>query len=666
MPSIIQGANTNSDFILGDRGYAESYPLGIDFNPHSKTHHSVVQYVNRLADASYETMKLKHGEWNKIDETLKVYISLSEYEKKVKEKDKNKPVSIVVPYSYSILETMLSYLVRTYLTDQLFFFDGNGPEDTVGAKLLELVCNQQARRCKAVLDVHTNWRDGLSYGFGAATVVWSQKFGKKVRVQEQAQYSSFGQLLGTNRIRVNEDALLFEGNEIVPIDPYRFLPDPNTSIHNIQNMEAVGWIEFVSLNKLLSDEQTNGTFFNVKYLKDYPFNTKTSKFGVDNSNRADNKNRNDTNNTTRQICLTNMYVNLIPKEVGLKSNDENNPNGEYPEKWLITLANDNLVVRALPLGLNHNQYPVLTIAPDYDGYSVTPISRLQMVAGLQTTLNWMFNAHVTNVRKAINDMLIVDPSLINMEDLANPEPGKLIRLRRSAWGKGVDNAVKQLTVADITRNNMVDASMIMDMMGRTTGASDPMQGRQRTSGERVTAAEFSGTFQSAISRVDKIGFLTIKQYLQDLAYLFASHTQQFQSEETYVKAVGDWPTELMREFGPRYGQQVKVDPFDIIVDYDINFKDNQTPTADAMSNDFWTKSFQTIATQPELAQKFDVVRIFTHIARLNGAKNANDFVRQGGGMAMQQMADGEVQSQLQAGNIIPVDAAAQMASFGMQ
>lgn len=663
MPVVIQGAQSIFPIEVKDRGYSDSYPLGIDFSPSSKVHRDVVCFVNKLADASYDVISRKYSEWNKIDETLKVYIPLNDYEKKLKSKDRNKPVSIVVPYSYSILETMLSYLVRNYLLDQLFYLDGVGPEDTIAVKLLELLCNQQAQRCKAALDIHTNWRDGLSYGFGAATVVWSQKYGKKTRVQETPQYSSFGQFLGTNRIRINESALLFEGNEVIPIDPYRFLPDPNTSIHNIQNMDSVGWVEFSSLHKLLGDERLNGTYFNVKYIQDAPFNAKSSKFANDDSKRADNKTNNDPNNTLRQVCLVNMYATIIPKELGLKSNEPDNPNGEYPEKWLFTLANDNLLIRALPLGLNHNQYPVLTIAPDFDGYSVTPVSRLQMVDGLQTALNWMFNAHVTNVRKALNDMLIVDPSLVNMEDLANPEPGKLIRLRRSAWGKGVEGAIKQLGVVDITRNNMVDASLIMDMMGRTTGASDPMQGKQRTSGERVTAAEFTGTFQSAISRVDKIGFLTVKQYIQDLSYFFAAHTQQFMSEDTYVKAVGDWPMELIKEFGPAYGQRVNVSPFDIVADFDINFKDANTPTADAMSNDFFTKSFQTIATMPELAQKFDVVRLFTYIARLNGAKNANEFVRQGGMVPMQMAPTDEVLGQAQAGNYIPMEEAAEMGGY---
>lgn len=662
MPSVIQGAQTSTIYVT-DRGYDSKYPLGMDIKPGSTLHTKIITEVLRLADSSWEVMSKRHKTWNAIDDTLKCYIRTDDAEKAVKNRDIRKPVSIVVPYSYSILETMLAYLVRTYLTDQLFFFDGAGPEDTVGGKLLELLCNKQARRYKAALDIHTNWRDGLSYGFGAATVVWDRKYGKKPVMREQPQFSAFGTQLGMNKIKSVEDALLFEGNDLVTIDPYKFLPDPNTSIHNVQSMGAVGWLEFNTINKLLTDEQGGDVYFNMQYLRDSPFNTKVSKYGLDPSKRMDNKGFNDVNNVTKQVCLVNMYVTLCPKEWGLTSPDSNNKDGEYPEKWLFTIANDNLVVRALPLGLNHNMYPIVTIAPDYDGYSTTPISRMEMIDGLQTALNWMFNSHVTNVRKAINDMLIVDPSLINMEDLTNPEPGKLIRMRRSAWGKGVDGAVKQLQVNDITRANMMDASAIMDMMGRTTGASDPMQGRQRNSGERVTAAEFTGTFNSAVSRVDKIGFLTIKQYMQDLAYFYASHTQQFMSQDTYVKAIGDWPQQLVEEFGQagmQYGGNVKVDPFSILVDYDINFKDSETPSSDALTSDFWTKSFQTIATQPELAQKFDLVRVFMQMARMHGAKNVNEFVRKGGDVNFNQTNTEDVRTQARAGDIIPITEAMQM------
>jgi hypothetical protein len=72
----------------------------------------------------------------------------------------------------------------------------------------------------------------------------------------------------------------------------------------------------------------------------------------------------------------------------------------------------------------------------------------------------------------------------------------------------------------------------------------------------------------------------------------------------------------------------------------------------------------TIGNSPELSQIFDVARIFMQVARLNGAKNVNEFIKKGGGANFNQMDNQQVLSQAQAGNIIPVDEAMQLAGGG--
>jgi hypothetical protein len=349
-----------------------------------------------------------------------------------------------------------------------------------------------------------------------------------------------------------------------------------------------------------------------------------------------------------------MYVRLIPKEWKLPGSLDNK-SGELPEIWLFTIANEQLVIRAMPLGLNHNRYPIAVAAPDYDGYSVTPLSRMELIDGLQTTLNWMFNSHITNVRKAINDMLIVDPSLINMEDLANPEPGKLVRLRRSAWGRGTSGAVEQLKVSDITARNMQDAEQIMALMQRASAATDATMGIQRSGGERVTAQEYSGTMQMAVSRLEHIAKIISKQYMIDLAYFHASHTQQLMSQDIYAKASGEWPERLIEEFGLDPQKAMSITPFDILADFDIIYRDGTTATADALSNDFWTRNFAAILQSDKLGD-FDVRRIFQHMARLNGAKNVGEFIRKDGGeLGALIQPDQDVLKNAQAGNLVALD-----------
>lgn len=661
MPNIVNG-NSASDLTHAYRNVRYTYAEGVDLAPDSKLHKKVIDLVTRMADDSYAQMSKRHPTWNDIDNTLKVYIPADDAEKMIKNKDKRRPTSIVVPYSYATIETIMAYLTKGLLTDNVFQYDGQAPEDTLPAKLLELVVNQQVRRFKSDLEMHTSLRDSLAYGFGASTVNWSEVWGKKTVLQAIPMYGMFGTQAGATKQKVNQDALLFEGNEVIAIDPYKFLPDPNVSIHNVQAGDFVGWIEFQSFTKLLGDETSGNGYVNVKYLRSDAYVNMTSKYSTDASKRIAKREPQNTDTSAKRsyVTLIHMYVRLIPKEWGLPGS-ETNKAGEYPEIWLFTIANEQLVLRAMPLGLNHNRYPIAVAAPDYDGYSVTPLSRMELIDGLQTTLNWMFNSHIANVRKSINDMLIVDPSLVNMEDLANPAPGKLIRLRRSAWGRGVNGAVEQLKVSDITARNMQDAEQIMALMQRASAATDATMGIQRSGGDRVTASEYSGTMQMAVSRLEHISKIISKQYMIDLAYFHASHTQQLMDQSIYAKASGEWPDRLMQEFGLDANQAVGIGPFDILADFDIVYRDGTTATADALSNEFWSRNFAAILQSDKLGM-FDVQRVFMHMARLNGAKNAADFIVKEA-MPDASLAEDQVVLQgVQDGNLVSFDEFEQIGS----
>jgi hypothetical protein len=276
--------------------------------------------------------------------------------------------------------------------------------------------------------------------------------------------------------------------------------------------------------------------------------------------------------------------------------------------------------------------------------------------GLQEVLNWVFNSHIQNVRKAINDMFVVDPSLISMTDLQNPEPGKLLRLRRSAWGRGVDQAIKQLQVTDITKNNLTDAGFVMDMMQKAWATPDAGMGFMRGGGERRSAAEFSGTFGAHISRLEHMAKITSLQYMYDLGYLHASHTQQLMSEEVYVKAIGDWPQVLVQEFGidKFKSGRYKVDPFSIIADFDVIVKDASDAHIDSGAVQFWTTMLPVLMGNPALFKVFDITRIFKHVARMTGAKNVNDFVVEGGDVKAKVLADETVMNEKDKGNLVPV------------
>lgn len=642
MPYILTGnpENLASTFQASDIRY--DYPDGLDLRPGSTLHNFLKNEILQRTRESNAELSKRFDSWRKMDRTLTAYIAPDEEEQDVKDKDSRKPVSIVFPYSFAIMETILTYLVMAFFQDPIFRYEGTKPEDTIGAILLEHIISLHCNKTKVPLALHTMFRDSLAYGIGAVAPDWYEKYASVVSAEEEVTKSFLGIPVGKRRVRSTSTGKVFEGNKLTNIDPYMMLPDPNVSIHDIQSGEYFGWIDRTNLMALLEQEKNgNGSIFNVKFLR-LQHNKRGSQFYAHDSDREIRMGASTLNGsvTTNPVDVIKMYATIVPKDWKLGDS-------EYPEKWLFYLANDEVIIRAEPARFNHDMYPAAICAPDFDGYSIAPLSRLEILYGLQEVLDWLFNSHIANVRKAINDMLVVDPYLININDLKDPKPGKIIRMRRPAWGRGVNDAVKQLQVADITRANIADSAYIVEWMQKIGGADDPIMGSLRKGGpERLTGREFQGTQVGAASRLQRLALVISFQAMKDIGYMFASHTQQMMSQESYVRASGEWRDFLVSEYG---GDMIKVSPYDLLIEYDVKIRDGTVPNSNF--SEIWLRMFDIIAQQPELRNEFDIVKIFKHIARNAGEKNVDDFTR----VKVQAQPDEQVIEEAQRGNLIPIE-----------
>jgi hypothetical protein len=647
MAYVVSGEPGKGSPVDFKEDFEYEYPDDLDLHPASDLHKALVTKIIQRAQESHNEMQKRYGSWNEIDRLLTTYIPVTDKEKTIKDKDTRKPISIVFPYTYSMMEALLTYLTMAFFQDPMFQYEGFGPDDVKGAMLLELVVKLHCIKTKVPLAVHTVLRDSLGYGVGVGIPGWEIKHGKRA-VQTSSSTESE---LGSSKRQGMEwvDDVIFEGNRLDNVDPYLYLPDPNVSADRVQDGEFVGWLVRTNYMSCMAEEQdSSGSMFNVKYLKSMKH--RRSKFSTDESERQRKHGGapSQSPQSTNPIDKLYMYVDLIPKDWKLGE-------GEYPEKWLFCLASDAVIISAEKCDHAHGMYPVATAAPEYDGYSATPIGRLEILYGLQGVLDWLFNSHVANVRKAINDMIVVDPYLVNINDLKDPEPGKLIRLRRPAWGKGVDKVVQQLQINDITRANISDSAYITQWMDRISGADQSMSGQQRQGGpERLTKGEFQGTRGSAMGRLQRIAMIIGMQFMQDIGGMYAVHTQQYMDKELFVRLVGRHQEQFETIFGPSSVTKgrAKVGPYDLAIDYDVLVRDGSIPGANF--SEAWVHLFRTIGGSPELQQQFDVTRIFMHIATQLGAKNVEDFKRVAANTNVQQMPDDQVASEVQKGNLVPL------------
>lgn len=629
MPNVEMGAYTPSVDVANRIDY--DYPMGLDLQPNSQLHQQVLGKLLNRVRVAYEKMDGRRKSWREIDKTLTAYVRIDELERKVKEKDSRSPVSIVFPHSYSILETLTAFMDGLFLREPIFQYSGNSPEDTIGAILLTKVVEAHCKRFKVGLALHTAFKDSIAYGVGACFPLWKQKWGYRTR----SAYGMDGQLTKTS-----EPALLFEGNSLENVDPYQLLLDPNYGIQSIQDAEFVGFVRRTNYYNLLP-EDGKGAVFNVRYLKGKDC---TSRYwGSQRDQKAQTTTVGDTS-VLRPVDVVYLYINIIPKDWGLGDYEE-------PEKWLFAIAADKYIIQAQPLDLDHNMFPVAVCAPTFDGYSSAPLSRLELLSGMQELLDWLLNSHVANVRKTINDMIIYDPYMLNTADLTDPKPGKLVRARRAAWGKDIRGSIQQLQINDVTRQHIADAQLTMSLMNQISGADDAMMGTLRQGGpERLSAAEFSGTQSQALGRLQSLAMIVGQQLIQDVGYMFAMHTQQMMQEDVWVNTVGAWQDQLLAHYGPQIqNDRMRVTPQDLNIDFDIAVN----PEGQGQATQFWIQMFDTIAKTPELYQLIDVGRVFRYVASQLGAKNVDNFLR----APIQPVGapTTDVMAQAQAGNMVPIE-----------
>jgi hypothetical protein len=610
--------------------YPNGYPPDVDLSPDSELHQGILKQITQRTAAAQNSMSVRYPTWEKMDWTFTGFVNIDVEEKAVKDKDDRKPVSIVIPSIFAIREALLAFISSSFLGDDIYFgYEGIGPEDTIGAILMQHIVQQHLLKTDAELAMHTQWKDALTYGLGIVTPIWRQDVGPiSRRVADGFTNPVNGNFIKTGEITTVEDGLIWEGSELLTIDPYRYLPDPNVAVQDVQKGEFVAWTSLD--NKInLQEFEDNGTggYFNVRYIGRQD-RSQTSILGNE-SGRQDKYGRTGRgraigsgDTATNPVNITNMYIKLVPKRWGLGTS-------ERVEKWLFTVANERVIIRANPVGLDHNLFPIAVVAPDFDGYSPHPIGRMEVIFPMQEYENWLMSSHITNKRKAINNTFLIDPFRVNMNDVLSDEnkEGGFWRMRRSSWGKGVQGAVEQLKVNDVTQNNVNEAGFINNMMEQITGASNPLQGVFDTNApERRTATEVGVVSRGLGNRLDSMLRIINSMSQRRLGRMLAAHTKQLLSTEQYIKLTGDWERILVEQHGKArdvLSGRMLVRPMDIDVNTDVNPISNRSGAdADAQS---LLSLFQIAATNPRLSRSYDMMRIYETIARRLGEKNIQDF-----------------------------------------
>lgn len=591
----------------------------------------------------------QEGIWRKAEERTLAYMPESEVDSVRRNRRENagKPTytTIMLPYSYALLMSAHTYWTSVFFgRSPIHQYSGRHGESEMQIQALEALIDYQVEVGRLLGPYYIWLYDAGKYGIGILGEYWDVEriaYGQLVEMPDPI--TGAPQLM-----QATVDLVGYSGNKVYNINPFDFWRDPRVTMKNYQSGEFC-----VVLKRMLwNDVQRRaaaGFYTNLEELKEHA----TTRHSDDNSSQlkrpnwaTTNLNVEDdpqgTNKNARHPAASfayEFYVDLIPRDWGVGPES-------FPQKWCFTITEDfGLILGATPLGMMHAKFPFTIAEPEVEGYSNESRGIPEIVAPLQNTMDWLVNSHFYNVRAALNNQFIVDPSKLVLKDVEAGEPGFIWRLRPEAFGTDIRSIFTQVPVTDVTRSNMQDLQQMFGLGERTLGINDQIMGVLNTGGRKTatevrTAAGFgTNRLKTNTEYMSAMGFSHHSQKL-------VQNSQQFYDANMKLKIVGD----LSLAAGPNF---LNVSP-DIIMGF-FNFVtvDGTLPVDRTAQANLWKDMMSNLRMMPpQVAGGFDWVKIFSWVGSLAGLKNINQF-------KIQVLPPGmDMTNAVGAGNVIPMPGAA--------
>lgn len=602
--------------------------------PNTQRHADVLAYLQKRIDYSERKMGQFYDRWTANEYRVQACIDPEEYTRIV-ERLKNKgkasknnveselKLTITVPYMFSTLSTIVTYLVHTFAGRKpIFPLSSYKNELQQSVPLMESVLQYNCDHTRLVKNLFNFMWDGQLYGVSVLRTVWQVKQRNRTVWQAQADGPS---------VRTKKLKTVYEGNEVISVDPFNFFPDPNVPMCEVNKRgEFVFWRTFEGKHTIKKAE-ADGLLMHINGAKGLPAQRET------NSNSDSVRNARAMGDTLTGDKADHQGVDyyqvdqgtieIIPAELGLS-------NRTWPEKWIFTILNNSQIVQAEPFDADHDMHPVAVAEPYSTGYGFGQLAIADYLAPMQDIMSWLINSHAANVREVLNNSFVVDPAKIEMQDFENKTPGapRILRLKPSAKGTDVRAAIMQLQVQDVTQSHLGDLQVFQRLGDVMSGVNDNLRGIE-TAGSRKTATEVRISGEAGASRLASIAKLISAQALVDLQEQMVVNIQQYLSESFYVDIVGQEGHESAQFVTPEM----------LVGDFHYPVHDGTLPVDKAAMAQAFADITQLILQDQQLRAGYDIQRLIDHLAELAGAKGLDNFrlqVQQG--MPGQEMGQGQM------------------------
>lgn len=597
--------------------------------PGTPQHAFALDYFKARISYSERKMQRFYARWRHNEFMLQAYVSMKDFDGIMDRMESNKeapgvddsPVAINVPFAWATINTIVTYLLHMFGGRRPIFQVGSYRSEQVNrAKNMEMYLQYNADVVKFIRALYFFLMDGETYGVSVMKTLWKQE--SKTRnvtippSPDLVQISAAQGLPSPVGETRPQNYISFEGNSIANVDPFMFFPDPRVPMHEVaEKGEWVAWRAFQGRHSLLK-EQSKGRLKWVDTVD--PFQTaidtdstspKSARGIVAGGYTPDDRYSDRDGKIAPNLQVDQGSFEIIPSDLGWGDSDA-------PEKWVVSMLNKRQIVQASPLGAAHDKHPIVVAEPNSVGYSFGQLGSADMVGPLQELMSWFINSHIFNVRAALNNMLVVDPTKVEMQDVLNPKPGKIIRLKNTAFGlSDPKTAISQLAVTDVTRQHLGDYQLFSRMAADLSGATDNNRGLQDAGG-RKTATEIRTAADAGTSRLAAKGKVYSSMAFVPLAEMWSTNAQEFITQDFEMSVLGQTA---------QGNDSIRMNADALDGDFVFPVNDGTLPADKLALLDVWKEIFLAISQDPQLRQNYDMLDMFDWISQLGGAQNIKNF-----------------------------------------
>lgn len=597
----------------------------------------------------YSQSKLsgKHEQWKKAEETAIAYIPEREVDAlRRADRENGMPsyTTIQLPYTSAVMLSAHTYLTSVFFgRDPVFQFTGRHGEGQQNVQAMEALIDYQRGVGMWLPPLYTWLHDAGKYGAGIIGAYWEERIEAVTTLTETDELDIIGRPTGRKAVQQDTKPILtYSGNKVYNVQPWDFLFDVRFPMRDFQKGNYCAVPFTLSWNECKRRE-AQGYFVNLDQVKSgrsgeaYGDNQVTSAM-----ERPESTGGNETPGEFGSYFAANRpelikgyecHIEIIPEEWGLGKS-------KYPEKWVFSCTQDFAVLLgAAPLGALHAMFPFQVLPLEMEGYGLTTRGMPEVLEPVQQTLDWLINSHFYNVRATLNNNFVVDPSKVVMKDVLSPAPGKIFRLKPSAYGSDPRMAVHQLITQDVTQNNLRDLQVMMGFGERALGVNDQLMGMLNTGG-RKTATEIRTSTSFGVNRLKTIAEWFSAVGFDPLSQMMVKNSQQYYTGEQKFRIAGS----LVQSAGQDF---MMVDAQTIAGSYTYVPVDGTLPVDRYAQANLWRELMAQMRNFPQIMMQYDVGRIFEWVAQISGLKNINQFKIEIG-------SPEALMAQAAAGNVVPL------------